>query len=563
MRLIDKTNEMIYSLATEQVARTTIRATFKNLNEIIQKSISRPITKTTNFDALAITPYLNSCREVIERELIKSAAGYNRLQWLWYLRRLPRHVFEGTLPTTFSYDSSLAETLSAHGSTNTTGKYSAGAADNYKIDDSVVRRLLKFCGGVILLSQIHVLLRLAGKGSFFSFATSQLSALPNSRPSLEISQATRLYDKRVAVGSHFLNRTGTTITSDHQLDKERISSIFFITRTEQPFWRRLVSGRPAKENTEIEILYGFIPSIVSVEQLRAFNSDPRLLGFDWIQPEVGALFILLIVSIAFYLHFDNAPVTLGQYGYCLMDLEMFKIAVDARITEARLIVEQLTLSSSSNLPTTAADLLQTLENYSGSTWPLQIGSPIRRDGELICVDLYAAAARLDSLLEFPNVQGEVGNARGAHFEFAVQAVINHSPWCPNDDLKQLRGRKLRYKDQDITDIDAIGEYNGTLLMVSCKSVIYTGAYDSGDYALVRNRSQMVEEAVGYWTDKRMFLETHKLGLNYDFTGYEHFIAVVCTPWPVHVSTGAATREITSHLLAAVSLVELQEWLREN
>ncbi len=205
----------------------------------------------------------------------------------------------------------------------------------------------------------------------------------------------------------------------------------------------------------------------------------------------------------------------------------------------------------------------TLETCSGSIWPLQPGSPIRRDGDLICVDLYAATARLSSLLEFPSVQGKVANARAAHFELAAQAVIDDSPWCPNNDLKQLRGRKLRYNNQDVTDIDAIGEYNGTLLMVSCKSVIYTSAYDSGDYALVRNRSEMIEEAVRYWTDKKMFLEAHKLGLNYDFTRYEHFIAVVCTPWPVYVSLGPATREITPRLLASVSLAEFQEWLRLN
>jgi hypothetical protein len=549
----------MHSLASEQVTGVMVRSTCRNLNEIIRKAISRPTTK--HLDPLTVTPYLNSCRELVEQELIKSASGYNRLRWLWYLRRLPRHIFEGTLPTTFSYDSSLAEVLSEYGNTNTTAKSSPGSAVSYKIDDPVVRRVVKFCGGVILLSQIHVLLRLAGKGSFFSFETSQISALPGARPSIEISQAIRLYDKRVAAGSHFLNRTGTIITSDQQLDKEDISSIFLITRAEQPLWRRAASGRLARKHAELEVFHNFIPSIISVEQLRVLNSDPRLLGFDWIQPDVGALFILLIVSIAFYLYFDNAPVTLGQYGYCLMDLEMFKITVDERITEARSIVQQLT--SSSNLPTTSADLLDTLENCSGSIWPLQLGSPIRRDGELICVDLYAATARLNSLLEFPNVQGTVANARAAHFELAAQAAIDDSPWSPGKDLKKLRGRKLRYDHQDVTDIDAIGEYNGTLLMVSCKSMIYSSAYEAGEYAAVKNKSDVIEEAVKHWMEKKIFLQNHKLGLNYDFTRYERFLAIVCTPWPVYVSIGPATRELAPQLLAATSVSEFGEWLRQK
>ena len=173
-----------------------------------------------------------------------------------------------------------------------------------------------------------------------------------------------------------------------------------------------------------------------------------------------------------------------------MNLEMFKITVDERKAEACSIVHQLTLSS--NLPRTSADLLQTLETCSGSIWPLQLGSPIRRDGELICVDLHAASARLNSLLEFPNVQGKVANARAAHFELAAQAVIDDSSWCPGKHLRQLRGRILKYENQNVTDIDAIGEHNDTLLMVSCKSMIYSGVYDAGEYAAVKNESDTVE-----------------------------------------------------------------------
>lgn len=550
----------MHSLATEQVTRTTARSTFRNLNEIIRKAIARPITKTKHLGALTIEPYLNSCRELVEQELIKWASGYNQLQWLWYLRRLPPHIFQGTLATTFSYDSSLAEVLSEYGNTNTTAKSSPGRAVSYKIDDSVVRRVVKFCAGIILLSQIQVLLRLAGKGSLFSFEASRISALPDARPSVEILQSIRLFDKRTAAGSGFLNRTGTVITSDQELDEEEISSIFVITRAEQPFWGRVATGRLVREHAELEVLYNFLPSIVSVEQLKILNSDPRLINFDWIQSEVGALFILVIVSIAFYLHLDNAPVTLGQYGYCLMDLEMFKITVDERITEARSIVQQLTLSS--NLPTTSADLLRTLETCSGSIWPLRFGSPLRRDGELICVDLYAATARLNSLLEFPHVQGKIANARAAHFELAAQALIDDSPWRPGKDLTQLRGRKLRYENQDVTDIDAIGEYNGTLLMVSCKSVIYSSAYDAGEYAVVKNKSDMINLAVTHWEGKRDFFVKHTIGANYDFRNYQRLLAVVCTPWPVYVSIGPATREIAPHLLAATSLYELGQWLRE-
>ena len=93
-----------------------------------------------------------------------------------------------------------------------------------------------------------------------------------------------------------------------------MSSVFHMTRAEEPFWGRVAGGRLVREHPEVEVLYNFMPAILSLEQLKVLNSDARLLGFDWIQPEVSALLILLIISIAFYLHFDNAPVTLAQYG---------------------------------------------------------------------------------------------------------------------------------------------------------------------------------------------------------------------------------------------------------
>ena len=186
-------------------------------------------------DALSIAPYLNSCREVVERELITSVSGYNRLQWLWYLRRLPRHVFQGTLATTYGYDSGLAEVLSDHGHKDATTEDST-INTVYKIDHSVVRRILKFCGGVKFLSQLHVLHRLAGKGSHFSFSQSQHLGLPEAQPSIAVAQAIRLYDKRTAAGADLLNRVGTRVSSDYKKDRKP-SLPFSLSH-----WRSIHSG---------------------------------------------------------------------------------------------------------------------------------------------------------------------------------------------------------------------------------------------------------------------------------------------------------------------------------
>ena len=268
---------------------------------------------------------------------------------------------------------------------------------------------------------------------------------------------------------------------------------------QHPFWGPVSSGRLSKEHVNVEAYYGFVPSIISLEQLKELNSDPRLLGVEWIFPEVGALLMLLMLAATFYIHLDHAAITLAQYGYCIMDTEMFETVADARIAEVRSIVQNLT--SSNQLPITGDELLRALERCSGSTWPLLSGSPIRRDGNKICVDLYGATTCLHSLIEFPHVQGQLANARADHFELAAQKIIDGSPWRPDENLRQVRGRTQRYANVNVTDIDAIGVHGKTLLMVSCKSVVYSSAYDTGNYDTVRNTGGLIEKAVKYWRDK--------------------------------------------------------------
>src|SRR5712691_2618949 len=132
MRRIDATREKIESLTTEAAASSIIRTTFMELNKIVLKKAERPPTMSGNrWDAPTITPYLICCRNVVEQELIASVAGYNCLRWLWYLRRLPRHIFQGVLPTTYGYDTALAEILSGYGGTEATAHVSIGSTHAY------------------------------------------------------------------------------------------------------------------------------------------------------------------------------------------------------------------------------------------------------------------------------------------------------------------------------------------------------------------------------------------------------------------------------------------------
>jgi hypothetical protein len=52
-----------------------------------------------------------------------------------------------------------------------------------------------------------------------------------------------------------------------------------------------------------------------------------------------------------------------------------------------------------------------------------------------------------------------------YFEREIQRVIEGSQWNPRDDIRRLRGRTLRFAEKNVTDIDAIGERNGALLVI--------------------------------------------------------------------------------------------------
>jgi hypothetical protein len=425
----------------------------------------------------------------------------------------------------------------------------------YKLDEHVIRRVLRFCEKVRFLSDIHTLIRKAGKGFEFSFGA---GAIPRERANTDLEKAIRFYDHRVATeGIGLLGRLGT-VASSLDLNAEASRSILMVNLLPEPAWLPTVFGSLMSGQLDMEVYANHALGFVSLESLATLNADHRLIGIQWWPSEVGPLFLLLRSAISLLPHVDGAFCTVPQSGYFLVEEDFFKLIVNERIANASEIVRDI--APNVRLPVNADDLLTDLEAISGSVWPLRNGSPIRRSGNLLCVDLYTASALLDKSLVFPIGTGDPANARAHHFELAVQKIIDSSPWCPPHKLRDYRGRTLRHGIRDITDIDAIGANGVTVVIVSCKSKIYSPAHDIGDYATIRNARTDIEDAVARWNEIRSFLEAHPVGSNYDLSDYQQFIAVVCTPYPVYVHLGLATQPLSTGLLAASSISELKKWL---
>ena len=238
-------------------------------------------------------------------------------------------------------------------------------------------------------------------------------------------------------------------------------------------------------------------------------------------------------SVSFYLGFSLVQMR----GYSVLEKqELLQTLADTWCEGHNLVTNTL---QTTGLPANPIELLETVRRHSGSLWPLHPGPPIRTEGNLVCCDLYTATAELMSNLEFPSETGEMANARSEHFELAVQARIDETPWRPDGDRRNFIRRTIRAGGHKITDLDALGQYGDTLLLVSCKSKIYSARYDTGDFQVVRNYASEIEKAVKDWTQKVQTIRTHPVGDNYDFRSFRSILGVVVLPHPFYVPRGVA------------------------
>ena len=558
-RFFDKKMLELHELVTQDELHSAAKASFNSLDWLIKQKINRPlVSEGKTLESEIITPYLVECNHVVEEQLRKDASGYSKMRWLWYLVRLPRFVFEGEVITTYSYDLALAKVITGLAGKESSTKPISGKLLYYPVDNAIVRRTLKFCSGVRYFSTIQVFIRLAGKGVKFEF---DRYSLPSPLVTPEQDMAVKLYDNRVANFGNPFNRLGTYVAAGKDKNEYSSSCLIAVNHINNPSWVPSVIGTKIEGRKQIEVFMNYLIHFISIDKLKTLLSDRRLSGMQWLKPEVGVLLQLLKLTITILPYLTNAFVTIPQYGYFLIwekDLRKINTKVFTEVSKMlKAIIPNISFPSNSN------EFFKALEKIRGLPWPLRCGPIIRRENNIVCVDLCSATALLNYLFEFPLVDGEKANARADHFEVAVQKAIDSTTWLPEGKLRNLIGRTLKCNNEALTDLDAIGEKNETLLLISCKSLIYTSMYDIGDYRLVRNSISTLESAVDHWEKIREFLKSNKKGNNYDFLKYNQIIAVVCTPHPVYVPIGRATKEIAPGLMSVVCLSELISWLDET
>ena len=499
--------------------------------------------------------YLQALVPLTQAEILEQHNAYGPIRWLWYIRRAPDSLFEGDYRTTLGYDRLLAEMLSS--------QFTASDASNvpervaFRADESAFRHLTRYIGRVKLLSQLHGLYRRVGKGAVLDASCPILTA----HTSEAIERAIQIYDVRHD-RSHELTGAGLGMVAV------------------DPDFQKLVVESAGREPTAI-LSMGCTPDFpapvtypdgaggLNVTMVRVRHVTQKLnltrvlspMGADGGTPDylhsIAALIQLLMLIPALCTHVPWALSSMTQQGYFFVGEERLRDIVDKYLPE---IVEQLTpWTPGFTWPTNYVQWRESLLAVAASLWPLSSGNVLRRFRDNFLIDTTGASHALLHRLELAR-SSLIGNLRAREFELQCQDMIDATSWAPLPDVKALRGRPLRQGGKVLTDIDAIGVKERTLLIVSCKSIIYDRTYDLGEFRVIRNIQTTIDDAVDTWEGVAAKLRQEPTGENFDFSQFEEIIGVVCTPFAAYSSEERSVAFVKPGLRASSSVLELRDWL---
>jgi hypothetical protein len=168
----------------------------------------------------------------------------------------------------------------------------------------------------------------------------------------------------------------------------------------------------------------------------------------------------------------------------------------------------------------------TVQNLQASRSRINRPPTVRATREWLALDLHSASTLLNALL-FESFDKNAPQ-RGPTLEDDVQRLIDISPWKPSPAIRAWRGRKLRVGKQALTDIDAIGDRGGTLLIVEVKAYYYSIPYGAAERSQARNVREKCEEAI-----RRCSPATLRSATNVNLAPFPNILRVVCTPTPVY------------------------------
>jgi hypothetical protein len=160
----------------------------------------------------------------------------------------------------------------------------------------------------------------------------------------------------------------------------------------------------------------------------------------------------------------------------------------------------------------------------------------------ITIDLGAASIDVQTLAKYPKGGGSLGEVRGKHFEKQVQTAIDASGWKPSS-FKEYVGKEITANGKNISDIDALAERDGTIILIDCMSAIVDQAYWNNDERSMDNYRTRCEKKLHKWNDICDRLRREPKGDNYNLSMTKQIVPLICVPWTLLLPIGPCTAEV--------------------
>jgi len=512
---------------------------------------SPPTSGAGLIDTIAAQPYLKQCMESVENGLVDMAQQFSPVQWLWYLRRFPNihniedEGFEGCCLT-------LAVILSARSQQK---DYSEqfDTQLSFPLTPSIANYVLAFVAGVYDLGDLHIKYGAAAREIPFRVRARHL---PDAVLTESKQKAAEIFDTRQSIGI-----SGLAGTIPSQSDLPEKAPLYVVGRTYYPIAMPLPYFEFRGLETPPFVPTYYVPTEVPLNHISNLYRLTNNGNQQWLSREVFSLLLLAGLLLPISASAPEHSANIAMYGYSVHERSDF--IMDYWRVFNELVLKLKDLFPGADLPSTPIHLLNDVEKLKTSTHPL-LPSVIMGDKHWIVIDHSNIKDRLGQMLRFPNLSGVTGNQRGVHFEDAIQSYIDASQWKPSDALRAMRQvhleRQRKGKNKQITDIDAIGESGDTLLIVSCKAVIFSVGQDIGEYHALRNARLRLDEAVLKWQAVKAELQDSPIGQNYDFSRYAKIIAVVCTPNVVYTESDVSLAYEVGNLRKSATAPEFIDWL---
>lgn len=529
------------------------------------------------------------CIEAMENAFAPHLNAYSTMRWMYYLRRMPNKVFRGDLASTAPNARALIEVY-ANRSSKLESATHGSRGFVFPVNESTLRHIARFVAFIIIIYDLHVGFRLSSKGFDFSFASAAspkpgkwpikgpLTHTPMASPAPTIlpqrvadpvlASAVEIYDQRHDAHKHtflsaVMSRVGLArdnITETDTKPSLDVSRAYWgllgkeVAVSPQPF----LEGHPyaAHYGNDGKILARFAPSNLELERIFELYRLPAMAAVG-IDPDTSMCLIVLLLGGRWLQASRYSILRALELGYFIANLEAWRRfgerQYEAVCAEIHEVLPQF--EAPDNFEAFSAVCMTS----KGEVWPTAHGAPAKATNDYMCIDMWAASMGFLASFQFPKLQGNIANTRAAKFEDVVQEAVDRTRWG-NAEHRGLRQRPLRINGQDLTDIDAIGSYDRTLLLISCKSIPYTREYDQGTHNSIRNAASTVDRGVELWVRIVGQLSANRTGDNFDFSGYNRIVGVVCTPFAVYTSNAQSLSIAVEDLRWACSLEELIEFL---